>query len=137
MLIPSHVLDAGAALSFVVAAVAILKPIIERIPFVGVEGDVHDSVLRILNFALALGTLVVLARLEGGQWPYASQLLSIFVTAAGASVGAHTVYHLARQSTPSARATKTAKSGIAKSGVAHGAPAPAAASDMSAPVSAG
>ena len=138
-MLPSDVIDAGATLSFVVTALSILKPLIERIPGVGAEGDVHDSVMRILNFAMSLGGLILVARLNSGQWPPSSQYLSIIAAAAGSAVGAHVVYQVAKGSTAAARAAKMQQQGIAYGGVAQLLPPPTAAPEpepafVSAPV---
>lgn len=129
------VIEGGAALTFALTAVTLLKPFVEALPGVGESGAVHDNALRILTFALALASLVVMFKIEAGIWPYGTELLNDIGSAGIAAVGATGVYHAVKDSTPEAKAKKKAAKGTKSAGVAVG--APPVSSDVSAPVPAG
>lgn len=86
------VLDTTTALAVATLLVSLVKPFAESVPGIGTTGARHDNLLRILNYAVNLGTLVGLAYLQSGAWPTRSDWGALIVAAFLGAGGAHLIY---------------------------------------------
>lgn len=86
------VLDTGTALALATLLVSLVKPFVEGVRGIGTTGARHDNLLRILNYAVNLATLVGLAYLQSGVWPTRSDWGGLIVAAFLGAGGAHLIY---------------------------------------------